>query len=270
MVRKTEAELVRWLRDHNIPELFETISGLLLQEKPDQPTKYLLNNQQLWRKDEEPADKEQIVYIVRHGHRIDDFDPTWSEGTDRPYDPPLTPEGIETASKVGVEFSELPDDEKPVHVISSPFIRCVQTAVEIAKKLGIPTVCINYSIGEIHSEQVLKHSSEPEYVIPDEIDGISINHDNPGTRPPFPEERSSAFVRYSEAFSSVPDSPYKNMVLVSHGEAVGQSVSSLLPNMTVFDTPYCCYTIRTRTSRQAPWELRTETNGKVQWMDLGD
>ena len=226
MVRQSEAELVKWLRSHAVPLLFEEIASLLLRDKPSNPMKYLLENQKKWCKsettttEEKPKEEEQkqIVFVVRHGHRIDDFDSSWKDTTDRPYDPPLTDEGIKAAGIVGTELSEFPSPERPSHVVSSPFIRCVQTAVEISKKLQLSNVHINYRIGEIHSEQVLKHATAPEYEIPDEIDGIKINKDNTGICPPFPEERPEAFDRYSEAFATVPNKPYKNMVLVSHGE----------------------------------------------------
>ena len=40
----------------------------------------------------------QILITMRHGQRLDDIEPDWRLTTDRPWDPPLSPEGLRQAS----------------------------------------------------------------------------------------------------------------------------------------------------------------------------
>eukprot|EP00755_Sulcionema_specki_P006399 Sspe_Gene.35346::Locus_17134_Transcript_1_1_Confidence_1.000_Length_513::g.35346::m.35346 len=39
----------------------------------------------------------RYLYTLRHGHRVDAFDDSWTSQSDRPYDPPLTEEGKQCA-----------------------------------------------------------------------------------------------------------------------------------------------------------------------------
>lgn len=68
---------------------------------------------------------------MRHGDRIDNFDPSWVSTAPRPWDPPLVQAGkvraFQTGNRLrqGVGFSIN-------RVFVSPFLRCVQTAAEAA------------------------------------------------------------------------------------------------------------------------------------------
>lgn len=51
------------------------------------------------RPDPEDAAKrsQQVLITMRHGQRLDDIEPDWRHTTDRPWDPPLSPEGLRQA-----------------------------------------------------------------------------------------------------------------------------------------------------------------------------
>eukprot|EP01063_Lacrimia_lanifica_P023435 TRINITY_DN3095_c0_g2_i2.p1 TRINITY_DN3095_c0_g2~~TRINITY_DN3095_c0_g2_i2.p1 ORF type:complete len:733 (+),score=195.67 TRINITY_DN3095_c0_g2_i2:86-2284(+) len=209
----------------------------------------------------------QFVYTVRHGHRIDDAEPSWT--SDRPYDPPLTDEGHAAAVVVGSEFAALPAEERPSYVITSPFTRCVETAAGIASALGLREVHVHQQLGEIYNPQVLKCDLQPQLDPPTTVNGVQVTALD-SAAPPYPETRDAAFTRYAAAFDALPGlAPDHHVVLVTHGEAVGQSVSSLQPHLTVYSTPYCSYTVRYR-GGGGPWVLRTEAAGQVEWMSLDD
>lgn len=72
----------------------------------------------------------QNVVVLRHGDRMDNFDPTWVKTAERPWDPPLIQNGFARAFLTGRTFrTRLPF---PIHrVFVSPFLRCVQTASEV-------------------------------------------------------------------------------------------------------------------------------------------
>ncbi|KAI8802215.1 histidine phosphatase superfamily [Cladochytrium replicatum] len=110
------------------------------------------------------AQYDSILYLVRHGERIDSVDRSWYKSAQEPLDPPLTSTGIKQTSLSGhlIASSNLADGPLPqnpiniraafgsgltktntsaplklpiTQVFSSPFLRCIQTANEIHKAL---------------------------------------------------------------------------------------------------------------------------------------
>lgn len=94
--------------------------------------------------------EKQHLWIVRHAERQDIIDPTWYETAKRPYDTPLSclfetslsqmcvcfltslllsGDGLKQASATG-EF--IASQACPTLIISSPYLRCIQTAGRIA------------------------------------------------------------------------------------------------------------------------------------------
>eukprot|EP01059_Diplonema_ambulator_P037079 TRINITY_DN961_c0_g1_i2.p1 TRINITY_DN961_c0_g1~~TRINITY_DN961_c0_g1_i2.p1 ORF type:complete len:271 (+),score=37.95 TRINITY_DN961_c0_g1_i2:48-860(+) len=269
MRHPTDPALIRWLREAEVPLMFETMLRALLKEKPDDPVRFLAEfteSKYTPEEEEVPALVTQNVYVVRHGHRIDNFDDTWAATAARPYDPPLTEEGKATALALGKEFAEFGAEERPTLIISSPFTRCIETAIGVAKGLGLKEISVHKALGEIHDIQVLKHDTAPALETPTHMDGINISHLS-SAAPPFPETRSSAMIRYSEAFDTIPDTKPCNMVLVTHGEAVARSITGLLPHLMVYDTPYCCYSVRQRSLLDGFWNVKMDTNGKIMWLE---
>jgi len=129
---------------------------------------------------------QMALIIVRHGERQDYADPTWvahQKQTDgRPWDPPLTARGKRQAVAAGQrllqECAQL-GVPQPSQVYSSPFTRCVETAVEIATATGLPTVNVEPSLSEDLGEKwcvspgrpsirqcgILAHKQEAEVLI---------------------------------------------------------------------------------------------------------
>jgi hypothetical protein len=80
------------------------------------------------------------VVIMRHGDRADD-DPTQKDTVDRAWDPHLTNAGLRRASDVTTErlLPLAPFDR----IVSSPFLRCLQTACVARTLLAGPPVSID-------------------------------------------------------------------------------------------------------------------------------
>lgn len=85
------------------------------------------------------------IYFARHGERIDFIDRKWTESAERPCDPPLSPYGLEQAHELGIYVAAI--QPRITHIYVSPFIRTIQTAIEIAKELNR-----NDQITKIHLE----------------------------------------------------------------------------------------------------------------------
>lgn len=112
--------------------------------------------------------RRQVLYIVRHGVRLDFEDKTWAYTADNPDDSPLSATGIKQAGEVAVtlqkdiaalssadETTQNSTDRSIQHyphvkvcqVFSSPFTRCVHTASEVAKTFD-KRVCLEEGISE--------------------------------------------------------------------------------------------------------------------------
>ncbi|ANB15869.1 hypothetical protein AWJ20_3513 [Sugiyamaella lignohabitans] len=104
----------------------------------------------------------QIV-IVRHATRADSVDPLWSKTSPSPYDPPLAdPKGFDESLQTAASLSkQLAGQTVVIH--SSPFLRCVQTAVSIANALDDPEVSIRLDsvFGEWQSTDYFTDISPP-------------------------------------------------------------------------------------------------------------
>ncbi len=76
----------------------------------------------------------QTVWIARHGNRLDFVNPEWFNTAERPYDPPLSKDGIVQAQQLGQRLV----GENIAHIFASPFLRTVETANQIATTLDLP------------------------------------------------------------------------------------------------------------------------------------
>jgi len=100
------------------------------------------------------------IFFLRHGARLDQFDPEWHLSSPTPYDPPLTAKGIAQARQTGAaiqstlsplttssvsEPATMPPSEttssatngthrprRRVVIHTSPFLRCIQTALQLS------------------------------------------------------------------------------------------------------------------------------------------
>lgn len=62
------------------------------------------------------------------------LDPTWPSTAEEPYDPPLSADGVEQARRLGRRLAP----EGIQSIVSSPFLRAIQTAHHINEALGAP------------------------------------------------------------------------------------------------------------------------------------
>ena len=120
-------------------------------------------------------------FVVRHGERQDKI----GKQVANKYDSPLSELGLQQAQMAG-EFLKS-NVQGPIVVYSSPFYRCLQTANEIAKVLGIERIHINYLASEYMAEKMyddcpLKNSE----LVNGQVD-FSIVDGDISTAPVYPE-----------------------------------------------------------------------------------
>ena len=96
------------------------------------------------------------IFLARHGQRHDyeqkEHGVNWTATAERPWDPPLTPIGEQQGTLLGAgaraqaEKLVLPPITR---VISSPFIRCLQTSVAAAEALGVTKIAVEPGLAEV-------------------------------------------------------------------------------------------------------------------------
>ncbi len=125
------------------------------------------------------------VWLLRHAERVDETKEAeaWAAAThpDFHFDPPLTARGLRQASEAGAALAGMPHHIRAIY--SSPQIRCLQTAMVVAKHLGMVRVfvwgrvravatvprdesacccaCVSFDQQRAHSRAVTMHCCPP-------------------------------------------------------------------------------------------------------------
>ena len=97
------------------------------------------------------------LYMIRHGK------PASSWGDDAEADPCLDETGLAQAAAVAERLLALPEDVRPLKVVSSPLRRCRETAEPLAQALGV-TVEIDPRVGEIPTPSHMPAADRPEWL----------------------------------------------------------------------------------------------------------
>lgn len=234
--------------------------------------------------------KTQKVVVMRHGDRIDNFEPLWTEKAARPWDPPLVHDGKVRAFCTGKKFSNNLGFRFD-RVFVSPFLRCLQTASEVVHAVcavgdidhtvhmssadGVvidPSkikVSVEYGLCEMLNKRAIRAKNAPkdgdfaftipkcEEVLPEGTVDSSVERVYE-EMPKWEESIEDARDRYKNIIKTLADKyPTENLLLVTHGEGVGVSVTAYTPDhLTVIEVNYCAYSTLQRT-------VSSEENGSI-------
>jgi len=164
------------------------------------------------------------LWVVRHGYRIDFSDPHWRETAEHPDNPPLAPIGFEQAA----ETAERLKDENIDYIIASPFLRTVQTANQIAKKLG-KKVQLETGLSEYLS--VKDFNCMPELDDPHDLvkDYPFVNPESGHmVSPAYPEDWVALTERVNKALSGIIEKYGTNILIISHGSPIKSLFQTLV------------------------------------------
>lgn len=195
----------------------------------------------------------QFFAVVRHTERADHWSATvngerWIQTEDfqlwGPTDPPLSDDGRVAAQEIGKRlYTSVEACDSQVHVVvSSPYLRCVQTAVEICRELGEGTrIILDHSLGEIYGPSVMGQDEPTGVTRPTELllsychsHGVQCEEQGVGERPLWPEHLVEARRRFAGRFLDYlhyGTEAQRNFVLVSHADCVGAALR-LMPSHT--------------------------------------
>lgn len=211
--------------------------------------------------------------ILRHGERADQANPKmWFKsmlGRRYPFDPPLTLTGAKQAKSVAKElFAKYGDFSV---VVSSPFIRCIETAVEICRVFNCG-LCIDRQLGEVFSPAYFgpwdlpgPKMRSPEEIcayVPNDVRIVGVGDDEGsksnaegfiGTTPQWPEKNGKLrlAIRVEQLSEKAGKLGGANLVLVTHGDCVAgclalASTKAELTAPVVSKVPYCGFVVLER------------------------
>lgn len=185
--------------------------------------------------------------VIRHADRADQnwcVADSWLQREDLrewPHDPPLSDHGFIEARAAADEIMRCDTTEDdpgaPHMVVSSPYMRCWQTAVEICLKRPSAVLLIDYSLGEIYGPDIFGDAEPVQHLRPvGELKaycrshGVKIRQDAVGLMPTWPEFEAQARTRILERFlqylrrSQVAS---RNFTLVMHSHGVKVALQAM-------------------------------------------
>eukprot|EP00747_Dinoflagellata_sp_TGD_P200809 gnl/TRDRNA2_/TRDRNA2_74238_c0_seq1.p1 gnl/TRDRNA2_/TRDRNA2_74238_c0~~gnl/TRDRNA2_/TRDRNA2_74238_c0_seq1.p1 ORF type:complete len:388 (-),score=54.97 gnl/TRDRNA2_/TRDRNA2_74238_c0_seq1:69-1193(-) len=207
---------------------------------------------------------EQEIVVIRHADRLDGTS-AWEDHPDRnrcPHDCPLTKGGLKNASNVASELLARWPNGHPYKLIEcSPYLRCVQTAAQIAQKLKIP-MCLDLDLGEMFDDRYMPENTEGKPMhrsnkelseilsgdYPDVAVAQTAKHelDITGHQPPWPEPSIHSRLRFVSRFEQIAEHATKNLIsviIVTHADALSSIAQLALPSSQSLrpGIPYAAY-----------------------------
>ena len=197
----------------------------------------------------------QTVWVARHGNRLDFVNPEWFNTAENPYDPPLSDDGVIQAQQLGQRLKS----ETIAHIFSSPFLRTVQTANQVAQALDLP-IKLEAGLSEWLNPDWMRQ--KPETLSPKalfqkypRIEGSYSSR----VVPQYPESYEAVMQRTAQTVRQLVEEFSEDILLVGHGASlIGTTVGLVKGNPTV-NASLCCLVKLVRHSEQ--WEM--ELNGDI-------
>lgn len=232
------------------------------------------------------------VYVMRHGDRADD-DAAGAEvkaTVDRVEDPPLSPKGHVTARQM-IDRIKIKLNGSINKIVSSPLLRCVQTAVAAREALlqeDLPTdlldpenkIKLDFGLREVWHPKVLKRAiSEVNFRTFLELSrdwsiDATILESISETGSSIEETRGiggSADQRYRESVQRLAvesaNAGHKNLLIVTHGDCLGSFVAMVAPNKSIYQVDYCGVICAEYDNKSKKWTLVNEECYGVGMMD---
>lgn len=177
----------------------------------------------------------QTIWIARHGNREDFIDPSWIEMASQPFNPGLSPDGMEQAKALGQHFIE----ENIQHIFASPFLRTVQTAHYVAEAIALP-VKIEAGLSEFLSLAFI--SLTPEILslstLKQRFPRIDLDYTSRVTVR-YPESEEVMLARSRQTIRELAREFPENFLIVTHSSPVACMSQELLQQKIKIRRPLC-------------------------------
>ncbi|MGK7936658.1 MAG: histidine phosphatase family protein [Xenococcaceae cyanobacterium] len=198
----------------------------------------------------------QIVWIARHGNRLDFVNPEWFNTAERRYDPPLSEDGLIQAQELGQRLKK----EKVSHIFSSPFLRTIQTANEVAEILDLP-IKLEAGLSEWHNPYWMSEKPEihPRELLAKNYPRIDWDYSS-FIIPNYPESEEEVNQRTGEVARKLIAEFSTDILLVGHGASVlGTTIGLIGKNITI-NASLCCLVKVVKNGSTWDMELNGDTS----------
>ncbi len=192
----------------------------------------------------------QTIWITRHGNRYDFVNLDWFITAKLPYDPHLAKDGIKQAQELGERLKL----EKITHIFSSPFLRTVETAYEVAKILDLP-IKLEAGLAEWLNPNWMDHDPEirsPE-TLAENYPLIDLNYSS-RVIPQYPETEEIVNQRTAEIAQKLACEFEGELLFVGHGASVLGTAQGLLGKPLNIRASFCCLTKLVQ--NKGSWEVK--------------
>jgi broad specificity phosphatase PhoE len=217
------------------------------------------------------------VTIMKHG-------PT-RPSVNRPHDPPTVDWGMPAwaASMLTMDLGLSKKKKNNIIIVTSPFQRCIESAVVVAHSLGVKSIEVHYGLGE--SVSAIRTNGWdwaycPLYLSPQQMHLVVANMEEPGKeisisgiygRQMGPEDITERYdqiyLRVSETFDSIKSrlkNPGDHIVCVGHTDTIKIFVRHFGPSTTaeVMDVKNCGFVTLACPTQEIYW-LKTRSRVKI-------
>lgn len=198
----------------------------------------------------------QIVWIARHGNRLDFVNPDWFNTADRRYDPPLSDDGVVQAQELGKRLQS----EAIAHIFSSPFLRTVQTAREVARVLNLP-IKLEAGLSEWLNPEWMSENPDklPSGVLAQKYPEIDLGYTS-AVWPQYPESEATMMKRTAETARRLVAAFSQDILLVGHGASVVGATTGLVGGYPTVNASLCCLVKVMRQGKEWEMELNGDTS----------
>ena len=198
----------------------------------------------------------QIVWVARHGNRLDFVNPEWFNTAQRPYDPPLSDDGVVQAQQLGQRLKS----ENITHIFSSPFLRTVQTAAQVAQALDLP-IKLEAGLSEWLNPEWMKQKPEilSLQALAQKYPRID-RHYSSRVVPQYPESNETVMGRTAQTVRQLVEEFSEDILLVGHGASVLGTTVGLVKGNPIVNASLCCLVKLVRHSEQWEMELNGDTS----------
>jgi broad specificity phosphatase PhoE len=178
----------------------------------------------------------QTVWIARHGNRLDFVNPQWFDTAEYRYDPPLSKDGILQAQELGKRLRS----ENITHIFSSPFLRAIQTAHQVAEILDLP---IKLEAGLSEWLNPFWMTEKPQTHLPQ---ALATQYPRIDWRyqsrviPQYPESEGSVQARTQQVATQLVTEYAEDILFVGHGASVVGATRGLVGGNPVINASLCC------------------------------
>lgn len=223
--------------------------------------------------------KRSLFVVMRHGRRHDQGAVNWHETAAHPWDPPLSRNGRTEVLQTAENLKQYRFDV----LVVSPYLRCLQTAVQILKVLESSpdiTIVIDKGLSEVQSRDFLFRGQVPR--ICDKVQlwiwklqtagrfkaeaPALTNVKVSGSWPKMYEDPVGAEPRFEKTFQRITASyPEQNIIVITHGQAVIQSMKRqcLRSSYYVRNVQFGGYSVAWGSGNS--WEIDEDVTRGIHW-----